>query len=87
MDEKRLWVYVGQGAFLDGVPARDLTEADFARLDEGARAAVENSGLYRPAKRKAEEKPAPKTAAPQSEEDAPRHGPRSDEKPKGEDKE
>lgn len=46
MDEK-LWVYIGKGSFIDGVPARDLEAGDWARLDEDGRAAVEHSGLYR----------------------------------------
>lgn len=46
MDEK-LWKYIGKGGYIDGIPARDLTAADWARMNEDERAAVENSGLYR----------------------------------------
>ncbi len=54
MDEQKVWIYVGKGEFIDGIPARDLTESDMARLDVDAQAAVENSKLYRHAPRKAE---------------------------------
>lgn len=60
-DEKdeKLWVYKGDGAFIDGIPARNLTEQDWARLDEDARAAVAHSGLYRRAARPAKEEQPP----------------------------
>ncbi len=59
MDEK-VWHYIGKGEFLDGIPARDLTAADWARLGEDERAAVERSKLYRRAPQpKAEEPPPP----------------------------
>jgi len=35
--------YVGAGAFLSGIPARDLTSADVATLDVEL---IESSGLY-----------------------------------------
>lgn len=41
--------YVGEGGFLGGVPARDLTEEDWAALDAEQREAVEASDLYEPA--------------------------------------
>lgn len=41
-----LWTYTGEN-FIDGVPARDLTQQDWGRLDADLRAAVENLGLYR----------------------------------------
>lgn len=54
MDEQKVWIYVGKGEFIDGIPARDLIESDMARLDVDAQATVENSKLYRRAPRKAE---------------------------------
>ena len=58
--EEKVWVYIGKGNYLDGIPARDLTAADWARLNEDERAAVERSSLYRHAPRpKAEEPPTP----------------------------
>lgn len=54
MDDEKLWVYIGKGSFIDGVPARDLAAGDWARLDEDGRAAVEHSGLYRRARQAAE---------------------------------
>ena len=60
MEDDKVWVYIGKGAFLDGIPARDRTAADWARLSEDARAAVEGSPFYRRAPRpKAEEPAAP----------------------------
>jgi hypothetical protein len=39
--------YTGDGtSFLEGIPARDLTEEDVAALDDVQRAAVEASDLY-----------------------------------------
>lgn len=59
MEDEKLWVYIGKGNFVDGVPARDLTSHDWARLDEDARVAVERSGLYRRAPRQVQvEQPA-----------------------------
>ena len=71
MDEQKVWIYAGKGEFIDGIPARDLTESDMARLDVDAQAAVENSKLYRHAPRK---------AVPAAEEEAPK---RSKEEPTG----
>ena len=62
MDEQKVWIYVGKGEFIDGIPARDLAESDMVRLDVDARVAVENSKLYRRAPRKAE--PAAEEEAP-----------------------
>ncbi len=62
MDEQKVWIYVGKGEFIDGIPARDLTESDVVRLDIDALAAVENSKLYRRAPRKVE--PAAEEEAP-----------------------
>ena len=65
--ENKLWNYIGKGDYIDGIPARDLVAADWARLSEDGRAAVENSRLYRrapqpkagePAVEPSEEKPA-----------------------------
>lgn len=51
--------YVGDGAFLAGVPARDLEDGDWARLDDARRDLVISSSLYelvepekKPAKKK-----------------------------------
>ena len=43
--------------FLNGIPARDLTEDDWARLSEMERVAVEKSGLYAAVVEEAQEKP------------------------------
>ena len=61
--ENKVWIYVGKGAFIDGVPARDLTGGDLARLDEFQLAAVEYSQLYRRAPRRAAEPEEVKPAA------------------------
>ena len=50
MDEI-VWEYVGKGEFIDGVPARSLTQQDVDWLHEDLRTAVEHSKLYRRAKR------------------------------------
>lgn len=69
MEDEKLWNYVGKGAYIDGIPARDLTAADWARLNEDDRAAVERAPLYRRAPRPKVEEPEPEEAAvePQSE--------------------
>lgn len=59
----KVWIYVGKGAFIDGVPARDLTEGDLARLDDFQLAVVEHSQLYRRAPRRAVEPEEVKPAA------------------------
>jgi len=51
MEGKDLWIYIGKGAFIDGIPARNLTQHDWDRLNEDERSAVENQGLYRRAAR------------------------------------
>ncbi len=43
--------YIGAGGYLQGVPARDLTAADLARLDDETKNALEASGLYQKAGR------------------------------------
>lgn len=43
--------------FLNGIPARDLTEDDWARLSEMERLAVEKSGLYAAVVEEAQEEP------------------------------
>lgn len=45
--ETIVWKYVGGGEFIDGVPARDLTQADMDWLHADLRSAVEQSRLYR----------------------------------------
>ncbi len=59
MSDEVLWSYKGQGAYIDGVPARNLTAADLARMSIDDLSAVENSGLYRRAPQKKEEDPLP----------------------------
>ena len=50
--------YVGTGEFIDGVPARDLTQADVDWLHVDLRPAVEQSRFYRRVERpKVEEEP------------------------------
>lgn len=46
MDEI-VWEYVGNGEFIDGVPARALTQQDVDWLHEDLRVAVEHSRFYR----------------------------------------
>ncbi len=69
MDEK-VWIYSGKGVFLDGIPARDLTAADWARLGEDERAAVERSKLYRRAPQPKAEEPVVPAAVDSEEEQA-----------------
>lgn len=38
--------YTGDGAYFHGVPARDLTDEEFAALPEAQRSALLTSGLY-----------------------------------------
>lgn len=38
--------YVGAGDYLNGIPARDLTEADWAQLTSEQQVAVATSPLY-----------------------------------------
>jgi hypothetical protein len=57
MEDKKIWVYIGKGGFLDGIPARDLYAADVARLDNDQIIAVEGSPLYRRAPRVEESEP------------------------------
>lgn len=38
--------YIGAGAFFEGIPARDLTEADWAALSKEQQTAVANSAIY-----------------------------------------
>lgn len=62
MENEKLWVYIGKGSFIDGVPARDLTAHDWERFDEDTRAAVEQSPLYRRAPQPAKvEQPQPES--------------------------
>ncbi len=63
VNEEKVWIYTGKGEFIDGVPARDLTEVDLARLDEFQKAAVEGSKIYRRAPKRAAEAEAAKPAA------------------------
>ena len=43
-----MWVYIGDGAFIPGVPARDLTDEEMPGYGED----VERSGLYRKTRKK-----------------------------------
>ena len=67
MEDEKLWNYIGKGEYLDGIPARDLYPADWARLSEDDRAAVERSSLYRHAPRPKVEEPEAEAAEPQPE--------------------
>lgn len=40
--------YVGSGDYLEGVPARDLADDEFAALGADRQADVQNCGLYEP---------------------------------------
>ncbi len=40
------WQYRGQGRYIVGVPARDLSAAEVAQLPERTRARLVKSGLY-----------------------------------------
>jgi hypothetical protein len=42
--------YRGDGTFLVGIPARDLTSDDVSALDAAAIEAIESSGLYEKAR-------------------------------------
>lgn len=55
--------YVGDGAFLHGVPARDLDESEWDALTDEERAAAVERGLYRVsgARRRSDEEPAAET--------------------------
>jgi hypothetical protein len=56
-DKKVKFKYVGRGGeFLHGIPARDLTEEDWAGLTKEQREMVEVSLLYKKAEAKAEAK-------------------------------
>ncbi len=57
--EDIVWKYVGNGEFIDGVPARDLTQADVDWLHEDLRSALEHfPRFYRRVERpKVEEEP------------------------------
>ncbi|HEY8311985.1 MAG TPA: hypothetical protein VIG47_15580 [Gemmatimonadaceae bacterium] len=41
-----MYTYVGNGHFVSGVPARDISDAEFALLGDEERANVVSSGLY-----------------------------------------
>lgn len=38
--------YVGDGAYFHGIPARDLTDAEFAALPAATQQVLLNSGIY-----------------------------------------
>lgn len=42
-----MWRYVSDTQTIGGVPARDLTDAEFSKLEGWLQAIVRNSGLYR----------------------------------------
>ena len=42
--------YVGDGQYLPGIPARDLTDEDVAALDDARRAEVAAAAIYEAAK-------------------------------------
>lgn len=48
------FTYRGNGRFLVGVPARDLTSDDVARLPDRLRSRLVKSGLYAPARKEPE---------------------------------
>jgi|WetSurMetagenome_2_1015567.scaffolds.fasta_scaffold1269914_2 hypothetical protein len=54
-------VYIGKGAFIIGVPARDLTTQDIANL-ELTEAELLESGLYKPTNEQKADKPKTKKA-------------------------
>lgn len=55
--------YVGDRAFHCGIPARDLTEADWAQLSPEQQQVVKNSPLYEPAVKATPKKAEPKVEA------------------------
>jgi len=42
-----MWRYVSDTQTIGGVPARDLTDAEFSKLESWLAAIVRNSGIYR----------------------------------------
>lgn len=42
-----MWRYVSDTQTIGGVPARDLTDAEFSKLEGWLAAIVRNSGIYR----------------------------------------
>lgn len=64
--------YTGDGAYFPGVPARDLTDEEFAALPEAQQQALLNSGLYTQEAAPARAKKAATPAEPAS--DAPAGG-------------
>lgn len=57
MNKKNGLTYAGNGAFLQGVPARDLTPEEVSKLSPELKAKAIESGLYiEPLQEKQEEK-------------------------------
>jgi len=46
-----MWKYKGK-AFIDGIPARDITDEEFEKLSKTDQDAVRSSGLYESDKKK-----------------------------------
>lgn len=51
-----IYRYVGAPGFHNGIPARDLTQADLDALDDRQREIVQESVIYAEAKKKADKK-------------------------------
>lgn len=50
------YVYIGTGEFYNGIPARDLTDEDWAGLTDKQKETVAKSPLYKAAKKAAAKK-------------------------------
>lgn len=42
------YIYVGKSSYIDGIPARDLSDAEFDALPVEKQKAVKTCGLYKP---------------------------------------
>lgn len=66
-DSKIKFKYIGREAFLNGIPARDLTEEDWAGLDRDQQMMVKASSLYKEVGAEARKTPPVKAEADQEE--------------------
>ena len=47
MSDKTVYTYTGDGAYISGIPARDLTAEDVNALPDHLKAALAESAIYR----------------------------------------